>query len=131
MGKVTVLQLTSEQKQIIALYRKCRVNNYTPYIFNLTRRQSAILLKESGLRPKRFAIFDSVAGDDGVDLEFNVINRYSNERFEIPHNLLTTEKRLRDWEINIIGWEPSPLATATHAQLKSGICPDKLVKPNS
>jgi hypothetical protein len=30
-GKVTLLTLTAEQKQLIELYNRCRDNRYTPY----------------------------------------------------------------------------------------------------
>jgi hypothetical protein len=129
-GKVTMLQLTSQQKQLLTLYRKCRDNSMSPYIFTLTPQQSSTLLKESGLKPKRFAIFESFAGEAGIDLGFNVINRFSEESFEVPHKLLTPEKALREWEVNVMGWQPSSLAAPSPAQLASGICPGKAAGPN-
>ena len=129
-GKITVLKLTLQQRQLIALYRKCRDNTTSPYIFRLTPKQSGILFKESGLRPKRFAIFESINNEPGTDLEYNVINRFSEDHFEIPHKLLTTEKELKHWELNIIGWAPSSLASASPAQLAAGFCPGKAAEPN-
>jgi hypothetical protein len=117
-GKVTILILTPEQKQLIELYRKSLNNTYTPYIFRLTPKQSALLFKEAGVSPKRFAIFESYRGEKGVELEFNVINRFNEQTFEIPHKLLIPERDLRDWEKNIMGWEPSPLAKPVKTKYK-------------
>ena len=117
-GKASVFRLTSDQKGLIELYRKCRDNTKTPYIFRLTDGQSAVLAKEASIAPERFAIFDSFQGDDGTDIEFNIINRFSETEFEVPHKLLLTESEVRDWEINVIGWAPSPLANINPAHLR-------------
>ena len=122
-GKITVLRLTLPQKQLISLYRHCRDNTRTPYIFSLTRTQRAVLRRESGLAPKRFAIFESIHGDDGIELEFNSINRFDQDHIEIPHVLLRTDSFVRDWEVNTMGWAPSPLASASSNNLTSGSCP--------
>lgn len=129
-GEVTVLKLTLQQKQLIALASKCRDNNLSPYIFRLTDQQSSKLFKKSGLKPKRFAIIASFNGDSGSDLEHNVINRFSEDLFEIPHKLLIPEKELKQWEINVIGWEPNWLASVSPAQLAVGVCPGKAAEPN-
>jgi len=122
-GKSSVFRLTSEQKGLIALYRKCRDNRKSPFIFRLTDAQSAALGKEAGIAPERFAIFESFRGDEGADIEFNIINRFSETEFEVPHKPLLEEDEVRDWEINVIGWAPSPLANADPAQMKTGECP--------
>ncbi|MSM41630.1 MAG: hypothetical protein GJT30_18595 [Geobacter sp.] len=122
-GKVTVLTLTTEQQQLIDLDRRCRKNKYTPYIFRLTPEQSERLRKEAGSSPKRFAIFESYQGDRGIDIEFNVINRFNEKTIEIPHKLLIPERQLRDWERNTMGWEPNPLDKPGIAKLVTGKCP--------
>ena len=122
-GKATVLTLTQRQKNLLDIYYHCRNNEYTPYIFRLTKTQSSVLAREAGLSPKRFAIFESYRGDSGTDIEFNVINRFSEGQFEIPHKLLDSESNVRNWETKTIGWAPSPLARVSLANLKSGKCP--------
>jgi len=122
-GQSTVFRLTSEQKKLISLYRKCRDNTKTPYIFHLTPAQSAALAKASGIAPERFAIFESYHRDLGVDIEFNIINRFSEEEFEVPHKLLSLESEVREWETDVIGWAPSPLASVNVAEVKVGECP--------
>ncbi len=122
-GKSTVFRLTLEQKQLIALYRRCRDNTKTPYIFRLTGEQSTVLAKEAGMSPERFAIFESYRQDDGSDIEFNIINRFSEDTFEVPHQLLRAESEVRNWETNIIGWMPSPLVQVNPRQVKADACP--------
>jgi hypothetical protein len=119
-GKVTVLTLTAEQKNLIELYRRCRDNRYTPYIFKLTSEQSKRLKKEAGKGPERFAIFESYRGEDGIELSYNVINRFSEESFEIPHKTLISERTVRKYENDVMGWESSPLAKPGIA---AGKCP--------
>ena len=136
-GKVTVLKLTTGQKSFVDevgelrgqrrfldLVRRCHSDNTkTPYVFTLTRQQSIALKNEAGFSPDRFAIFESYRGDRGVDLELNIINRFSEDEFEIPHYLLTRNRVARDWEANTIGWRPNPLAKATPSSIKIGSCP--------
>ena len=81
------------------------------------------MLSEGLNNPDRFAIFESYRGDRGVDLELNIINRFSEDEFEIPHYLLTRNRVARDWEANTIGWRPNPLAKATPSSIKIGSCP--------
>src|ERR1700740_27549 len=88
-GKVTVFKLTKAQKAYIDMVRRCHTDNEkTPYLFRLTPEQALALKRELGFSPDRFAIFESYRGDVGVDLEMNVINRFSEEEFEVPHKLL-------------------------------------------
>jgi len=125
-GKVTVLALTKSQKTFLDLVRRCsnnRNNERTPYVFRLTPAQAKTLMAEAGMSPTRFAIFESYRGDNGVDLEFNVINRYSEAEFEIPHQLLTADREAKDWEINTMGWLPNPLAAVKPADIKTNTCP--------
>ena len=122
-GKVTVLTLTAEQKKLIELYHRCRNNRYTPYIFKLTSKQSERLKKEAGISPERFAIFESYRGEDGIELDYNVINRFSEQSFEIPHKTLISDRELRKYENDVMGWEPSPLAKPGIADLATGKCP--------
>ena len=122
-GGVTVFKLTSNQKQVIALFWKCRENQFSPYIFQLSPEQSEGLRGETGLEIERFAIFQSFAGDAGVDLDFNVINRFSEDEFEIPHKLLVSEPERQAWDRDVIGWAHNPLVNPTSEQLRSITCP--------
>jgi hypothetical protein len=123
-GKVTVLKLTTAQKAVLDLVRRCQTDNTkTPYLFTLTRQQSTALKHQAGFSPDRFAIFESFRGDTGVDIETNVINRFSENEFEIPHSLLVPNREAHDWEVNTMGWLPNPLARANPSGIKPGSCP--------
>ncbi|SRR6266702_203368 len=122
-GKVTVLTLTAEQKKLIELYHRCTDNRYTPYIFKLTSEQRKRLKKEAGISPERFAIFESYRGEDGIELSYNVINRFSEQSFEIPHKSLISERTVRKYENDVMGWEPSPLAKPGISNSAAGKCP--------
>ena len=117
-------QLTTAQKARLDLIRRCHTDNTkTPFLFTLTPQQSVALKREVGFSPDRFAVFESFRGDAGVDIEINVINRFSENEFEIPHNLLTRNHEARDWETNTMGWLPNPLAKANPSNIKAGSCP--------
>lgn len=123
-GKVTVFKLTKAQKAYLDLVRRCHTDNEkTPYLFRLTPQQSVVLKRKVGFSPDRFAVFESYRGDTGVDLEINVINRFSKDDLEVPHQLLTRNRKARDWEQNTMGWLPNPLSNANPTKIKAGSCP--------
>lgn len=123
-GKVKVFKLTTTQKARLDLIRRCHTDNTkTPFLFTMTPQQSLVLKREVGFSPDRFAVFESFKGDIGVDIELNVINRFSENEFEIPLILLTRNRAARDWEVNTIGWSPNPLAKANPRNIKPGSCP--------
>lgn len=123
-GKVTVFKLTKTQKAYIDLVRRCHTDNEkTPYLFRLTAQQALALKREVGFSPDRFAIFESYRGDAGVDLEVNVINRFSEEEFEVPHKLLVRDRQAQSWERDTMGWQPNPLSNANPSGIKPGSCP--------
>ena len=96
-GEVTVFKLTTAQKARLELIRRCHTDNTkTPYLFTLTPQQALVLKREVGFSPELFAVFESFRGDTGVDIEINVINRFSEDAFEIPHNLLTRDHEARE-----------------------------------
>jgi hypothetical protein len=95
----------------------------TPFLFRLSRQQSIVLKREAGFSPDRFAIFESYRGDTGVDIEINVINRFSESEFEIPRHLLTRNDIAGDWEVNTMGWLPNPLSKTNPSDIKPGSCP--------
>lgn len=123
-GRVTVFRLTKAQRAYLDLVRRCHTDNEkTPYLFRLTTQQSKILTREVGFSPDRFAIFESYRGDEGVDLEMNVINRFSEEEFEVPHKLLVRDAVAHEWEQSTMGWLSNPLFDANPANIKAGSCP--------
>jgi hypothetical protein len=121
-GKVSVFKLTKAQKAYVDLVRRCQKDNEkTPYLFKLTEQQAKMLKREVGFSPDRFAILESYRGDVGVDLEMNVINRFSEEEFEVPQKLLVPSREAHAWEQNIMGWLPNPLSKANASS--PGSCP--------
>ncbi len=123
-GKVTVFKLTDPQKTRLDLIRRCHTDNTkTPFLFTLTPQQSLALKREVGFSPDWFAVFESYRGDAGVDIEINVINRFSESEFEIPHNLLTRNHEARNWEVNTMGWLPNPLSKVNSSDIRPGSCP--------
>jgi hypothetical protein len=123
-GKASVFTLTSLQKDLIELVRQCaKDNTKSPYVFRMTQEQSAVLSKSAGFSPTLFAIVDSYRGDDGVELDMNVIIRFDENHFEVPHILLMHDKSAHDWEFNIMGWKKSPLLNVDPIKFKDGKCP--------
>jgi hypothetical protein len=64
-----------------------------------------------------------IEGDTGVDIEINVINRFSESEFEIPLKLLTRNDQAHNWEVKTMGWLPNPLAKVDPSLIKPGPCP--------
>ena len=123
-GKVKVFRLTVAQKTFLDLVRRCHNDNTkTPSLFRLSRQQSLVLKRQAGLSPDRFAIFESYRGDTGVDIELNIINRFSESEFEVPLKILTRSAVARDWEVTIMGWLPNPLLRVDPSKLEPGSCP--------
>lgn len=107
--KVAVLGLTKDQKAQIRYYRRCRNNKYSPYILVLTPEQQAELNSQVGVATSRFAIFESFRGEEVADAEYNIANRFSEDQIEIPLRVVISEEELRNWEFEVMGWQPSPL----------------------
>ena len=108
-GSTTVLALTPQQKEVIALYMRCRNQKWSPFIFKLTKHQKAALERDTGLRLGLFAIYDSYGGDNGAESGYNYIVRFSEGEFEIPHKILIEESKRAEYETDVMGWSPSPL----------------------
>ena len=124
-GKSTVMTLTPKQRALVVLFHRCRSDNTkTPYIFRLTPQQAITLKRSAGRSPSRFAIFDSYQGDKAVDLESNVIVRFAADKFEVPHDLLISDKAAHDYEVNVIGWAPNPLESIDPSSAAIGACPN-------
>jgi hypothetical protein len=82
-----------------------------------------MLVREAGTSPKRFAIYESYVGDEGIEIGSNAINRFSENSFEVPHELLRPEREIRTYETKIMGWGSNPLAGVDPLRVKAGECP--------
>ena len=123
-GKSVVVRLSQNQATRLDYIHKCRgKNSLTPYVFHLTREQSAILKHETGILATRFAVFDSMFGDSDVDLEINILVRFAPRQAEIPIELLATDRETRKYERQVIGWDRNPIEQASLSQVNSGKCP--------
>jgi len=123
-GKSTTIHLSPIQAARLDYIHKCRGDNtHTPYVFHLTPDQAALLRKHTGVFATRFAVFDSIHGDTDVDLSTNVLVRFAPDMAEIPHQLVSSDQKTREYERKIIGWGPNPVELATPAQVASGKCP--------
>ena len=123
-GKSTIILLSPDQASRLDYIYRCRGDNrLTPYVFHLTPDQSALLKKQTGVSATRFAVFDSTNGDTGVDLSTNVIVRFAPLQAEIPAEFVTPDREAREYEKEIIGWDPNPVEHATSSQVASGKCP--------
>jgi len=97
-GDVIDLKLTEQQKRTIEHYRTCQLersktmNIYTPYVFALTPSQSAKVSKRVGYVPAQFQVYETVRGFNDAGPHWNLALRYSEDRIEVPVNLLLPEK---------------------------------------
>jgi hypothetical protein len=123
-GVKITFNLTPHQKNQIKLFLKCRNNQYSPYMFQLSEQQSFEIEKKVGFKPSRFAIFVSYGPhtDDGVDLDYNVIVQFDEEHFEIPLKILIPEKELKKYE-DVMGWKPSLLNNINVQSNDGSNCP--------
>lgn len=124
-GKTTVIRLSDAQAARLDYLHAChRHNTRTPYLFHLTAEQSRLLEKEAGISATRFVVFDSTHGTTGVDITVNALVRFARLEAEIPHEGLVTDREAREYEQEIIGWEPNPLERASSDDVARGNCPD-------
>ena len=118
------MRLSPNQAARLDYIHKCRGDNsLTPYVFHLTREQSTLLKRTTGILATRFAVFDSTLGDSGVDLEANILVRFAPRQIEIPIELLTTDQETRKYERDVIGWDQNPVEQASSSQVSNGKCP--------
>ena len=107
-GEVLDFSLTKEQKKVIDHYRVCQLegglNMYTPYVLSLTPAQAARVRKRVGFAPKRFEVFETVRGFNDAGPFWNLALRYSEDRMEIPVDLLLNDRDAREAH-NVQGWE--------------------------
>ena len=123
-GKSTTIRLSPDQAARLDYLHKCRSDNTrTPYVFHLKPDQAALLKRQTGVSAARFAVFDSTHGDTDVDLSTNVLIRFAPRVAEIPHELVASDQKAREYEREIIGWGPNPIESATSSHVASGKCP--------
>lgn len=109
-GPVVDLKITVHQKQVIEHYRACQLerseamNVYTPYVFTLTPSQAASVAKAAGYSPRRFQVYETVRGFNDSGPHWNLVLRYSEDRFEVPVSLLLRDMRAADAE-HEQGWK--------------------------
>jgi len=93
-GQVVVLKLTRNQKNEIAHFRKCHLahfktmNQYTPYVFELTEGQSKVLSQQAGFSPKYFDVYETYRGFNEAGPHWNLALRFSEDQIEVPLALL-------------------------------------------
>jgi hypothetical protein len=93
-GKVVVFNLTANQKNAIAHFRSCHLaqfktmNQYTPYVFELTAGQRKTLSRQAGFAPNRFEVHETYRGFNDAGPHWNLALRFSDNQIEIPLDLL-------------------------------------------
>ena len=123
-GNSIVIHLSPDQANRLDYIHKCRGDNtLTPYVFNLTVEQAGFVKSKSGVNATRFAVFDSTLGDTSVDLEANVLIRFSSDQAEIPTELLTSDHDAREYERDVIGWKENPIERSASSRITDWKCP--------
>jgi hypothetical protein len=108
-SKVTVLALTASQREFIECVRKNHTDNTkTPYVFHLTKSQAAQLKREAGLSPSRFQVYETYRGYNDAGPHWNLALRFAEEKIEIPHDLLLSNRKASHAEFEVQGWTPNP-----------------------
>lgn len=101
VGKVAIFNLTDDQKNEIAHFRTCHVarfktmNQYTPYVFELTAGQRKVLSREVGFAPKYFEVYETYRGFNDAGPHWNLALRFSDNQIEVPLNLLLPDAEAR------------------------------------
>jgi hypothetical protein len=110
-GQVLVFKLTDDQKTRIEAYRTChlgdlaRMNEYTPYIFALSKEQASTVRKRVGYAPKWFQVYETVRGYNDGGPHWNMALRFSESEFEVPLKLLLPDSSAKK-ALTVIGWKP-------------------------
>jgi hypothetical protein len=95
-GPVLVIALTLEQKQVIAHYRTCQLeqfqtmNEYTPYVFRLTAAQAEELRSKKGFSPDLFEVYETYRGFNDAGPHWNLVLRFSEDEAEVPLDLVVS-----------------------------------------
>lgn len=111
-GKVVTFQMTAEQKAIAERFRACHLarfqvmNVYTPYVFRLSPEQARTLRRTIGFSPSRFDLYETYRGFNDAGPHWNLALRYSEDRIEIPLDLLRKDRDAAVEEREQ-GWNPA------------------------
>jgi hypothetical protein len=104
VGPVLVLDLSEGQKSVIERYRSCVVHNpnptietneFTPYVLALTIDQKRVIKAKKGFAPRYFEVFETFRGENDAGPFWNVALRFSEDKIEVPLDLLVTERESR------------------------------------
>ncbi|MUV14531.1 hypothetical protein [Noviluteimonas gilva] len=101
VGKVVVLELTEDQKKAIEHFRTCHLasfktmNQFTPYVFELTAGQSKALSRAAGVSPRFFEVYETDRGFNDTGPHWNLALRFSETQIEIPLDLLLSDKEAK------------------------------------
>lgn len=110
-GKVVTFQMTARQKAVAARFRTCHLaryqvmNVYTPYVFRLTPEQARTVRRAIGFSPSRFDLYETYRGFNDAGPHWNLALRYSEDRIEIPLDLLRKDQDAAAEEREQ-GWNP-------------------------
>jgi len=82
------------------------MNQYTPYVFRLTPKQSEAIKTKKGFAPSLFVVLETYRGDNDP-LQWNVALRFSEDEIEIPIDMLITDAEAKKANEEIDGWIPN------------------------
>jgi hypothetical protein len=109
-GPVAVFKLTRDQKNVIERFRTCHLarfrtmNVYTPYVFTLSASQAKSLKNKTGQVPRYFAVYETYLGYNDAGPHWNLALRFSEDRIEVPLDLVISEINARKAH-NEQGWK--------------------------
>jgi len=108
-GAVLVLELTSDQRQVIDHFWSCHLENfkamnmYTPYVFKLTSEQVHTLSVEVGFAPRVFQVYETRRGFNDAGPHWNLALRFSESEIEVPLDLLLPDGKAKEAH-DVQGW---------------------------
>jgi hypothetical protein len=111
-GPVMTFDLTKKQKAVIDHFRACHLerfktmNEYTPYVFMLTREQAKTLKAKSGFAPRYFNVYETYTGYNDAGPHWNLVLRFSENQIEVPLDLLVSNREAMQAQ-KAQGWKPT------------------------
>ncbi|WP_186162378.1 hypothetical protein [Burkholderia gladioli] len=99
-GPVLIFKLSDGQKKTIDRYRTCQwegprqdwMNQYSPYVLQLTAAQSRALKKKTGSAPDYFEVFETYRGQNDAGPFWNLALRFSEDQIEVPLDQVINER---------------------------------------
>lgn len=111
-GKVVTFAMTTDQKATAERFRTCHLarfhvmNVYTPYVFRLSPEQARVLRRAVGFSPSRFQLYETYRGFNDSGPHWNLALRYSEDRIEVPLDLLVKDRDAAAADREQ-GWDPA------------------------